>query len=359
MNAITVIMLIFSLIAAVDRIFGSKLGLGKEFERGFMLLGTMALSMIGMIVISPLIADLLEPVFGFVSSTLGLDPSIIPASLFANDMGGATLAQEVAVDSKIGDYNAFIVSSMMGCTISFTIPFSLGAVKKEKHSELLFGMLCGIVTIPLGCFVSGIILKIPLVKLLLNLLPLVIFSLIIAFGLYFKPDMCIKIFAVFGWILNALITVGLALGVLNYLAKKELVPGLDSLIYGGEICLNAAAVMSGAFPLLFIVSKVLNKPLKAVGKKLGINETSALGIISSLATSVTTFGMMGKMDKKGAVINSAFAVSAAFTFAGHLAFTMAFDISYVPAMIVGKLVSGASAFVVALIFYNKSGLSKQ
>ena len=50
MNALTVIMAIFSVIGAIDCIAGNRFRIGKEFEKAFMLLGTMALSMIGMIV---------------------------------------------------------------------------------------------------------------------------------------------------------------------------------------------------------------------------------------------------------------------------------------------------------------------
>ena len=76
----------FALLGALDRVLGNKFGVGEEFEQGFMLLGTMALSMIGMIVISPLIADLRMPVADFFHETLHIDPSIMPASLFANDI---------------------------------------------------------------------------------------------------------------------------------------------------------------------------------------------------------------------------------------------------------------------------------
>ena len=160
------IMVCFSLLGALDRIFGSRLGLGKEFERGIMLLGTMALSMVGMIVISPLIAELLRPALEKMAEVLPIDPSIVPATLFANDMGGAPLATELAVDEKIGYFNGLVVSSMMGATISFTIPVALGMVKKEQHKEVLLGLLCGIVTIPLGCFVSGLISGIAILPLL-------------------------------------------------------------------------------------------------------------------------------------------------------------------------------------------------
>ena len=76
--------------------------------------------------------------------------------------------------------------------------------------------------------------------------------------------------------------------------------------------------------------------------------------MGSLATNVTTFGMMRDMDDKGVVLNSAFAVSAAFTFAGHLAFTMSFNSEYVLPMIVGKLVAGVFAVVIAQVMYTQS-----
>ena len=94
MSVITIVMVVFSMLGALDRIFGCRFGLGKEFERGFMLLGTMALSMIGMIVISPWIAEILSPVFDAVWNLLRIDPSVIPASLFANDMGGKRKGKE-------------------------------------------------------------------------------------------------------------------------------------------------------------------------------------------------------------------------------------------------------------------------
>ena len=63
MNALSLVMLSFAMLGALDRILGNKFGLGKEFERGFNLLGPMALSMIGMIVIAPAIGVWLEPFF--------------------------------------------------------------------------------------------------------------------------------------------------------------------------------------------------------------------------------------------------------------------------------------------------------
>ncbi len=353
MNALTFIILIFSILGGIDYVFGCKFGIGKEFERGFMMLGTLALAMIGMIVVAPLIAELLRPFFDFVYTSLHIDPSIIPASLFANDMGGAPLSTEVAKNEKIGLFNALVVSSMMGCTISFTIPFAMSAVKKEQHREVLLGLLCGIVTIPIGCFVSGVICKIPIGALAIDLLPIIILSAIIAFGLVKFPDACVKIFSAFAFFIKLILVAGLVFGVINFLCKKPLIPGLETIENAGLNCLNVAIVMSGTFPLVYVVSKVLKKPIDAFGRKLGVNTYSALGFISSLATSVTTFGMMDKMDKKGVMLNSAFAVSAAFMFAAHLAYTMMFDSTMLLPVMVGKTVSGVSALLLAFLLSRK------
>lgn len=349
MNFVAVFMVTFSMIAAVDRILGNRFGLGREFERGFMLLGNLALSMLGMIIISPFIADLLKPALDAVYNVLHIDPSIIPASLFANDMGGASLSVEVAKNDQIGMFNALVVSSMMGCTISFTIPYALSVVEPQHHKPVLLGFLCGIVTIPFGCFVAGLAAQIPFADLIINILPLIVFSGLIACGLIFCPVVCVRIFDIFGIIIKIIITIGLALGILRYLAGIELIKGLDTLENGTAICLNASAVMSGAFPLLYIISKLIAKPLKKLGEKLEINETAALGVVSSLATSMTTYEMMRKMDNKGVVLNAAFALSGTSTFAGHLAFTLAFNPDYILPVIVGKLVASFSALLVAVI----------
>ena len=354
MNILTLIILIFSVLGALDKIFGSRFGIGKEFDKAFMLLGTMALSMIGMIVISPFIAEIMMPLSNMFANVLHIDPSVIPASLFANDMGGASLSVEMAANDKIGLFNALVVSSMMGCTISFTIPFSLGVVGKEQHKELLLGLLCGIATIPIGCIAGGLICGIPVAALLLIMLPLVVFSGIIVFGLIKFPEMCIKIFKVFGVFITVLITVGLTLGIIRFLSGIEIIKGLATIEEGASICVNAAIVLSGSFPFMYVLTKVLSKPFKVVSKKMGINEYSVSGFIASLASNATTFGMMDKMDRKGVVMNAAFSVSAAFALGSHLAFTMAFDEAYVVPVVVGKLVSGILALVLSWIIYSKT-----
>jgi ethanolamine transporter len=344
------IALVFMALAALDRIFGCKIGLGKELERGILLLGDMALSMVGMIVLSPMIAWLLEPVFEAMNG--GIDPSVIPAILFANDMGGAPLATEIANNAAVGGYHALIVSSMMGATVSFTLPFSLGIVKKENHKQLFFGILCGVITVPLGCFVGGVVVRVPFGLLLLNLLPLVIASGALAFCLVKFPNGSVRVFSWLGVGIKALITVGLVMGIFSFMTGID-IPHTAPLFDGVDVIINAMCMMAGMFPLIKLVAELLKKPLKALGGKVGLNEFSVLGFVGTLATSVTTLGTIKDMDEKGGVLNSAFLVSGSWTFAGHLAFTMAFNSAYLLGMILAKLVAAISAVTLAVVLYKK------
>ncbi len=357
MNFLSVFMSIFSLLGALDYLLGNRFGLGKEFEKSFRLLGTLALSMIGMIVIAPVIGNLFQPLFDGVYGVFRLDPSVIPAMLLANDMGGAPLAMTVAKEEGLGAFNALVVSSMMGCTVSFSLPYALNAVKAELHDRMMFGLLCGIVTIPVGCLAAGLILALPVGQLLYNLLPLLLFSILIVVGLLLFPKQSVVVFGILGKLLKILIILGLMLGLLRFLTGIEMVKGLETFEEGARICFNATAVMSGAFPFLYLVSRVIARPLKWLAGKIGVNEAAAMGFPSTLATAVTTFEAMDKMDDRGIVLNAAFIVSAGFTLAGHLAFTMSMDGAYVVPMIVGKLTAGVLAVVLAAVIYKKPTIS--
>lgn len=353
MSIITVVVIVFSVLGALDRIMGGRFGLGKEFEKGFFLLGSMALSMIGMIVIAPWIADILEPLFEATWTYLRIDPSVVPAMLFANDMGGAPLATQVAANEQVGKFNALVVSSMLGATISFTIPYALGVVEEQQQKSVLLGILCGIATIPAGCLVSGLMLRMAIGQIMFQMLPMIVFSSVLILGLLLFCDTCIKIFEGFAVFIRGLITVGLVIGIIQFLTGKELINPMSTLEEGAMVCVNASVVLAGTFPLMHIISKLLQKPLCYIGGKMGINEMSALGFASSLVSNAPTFGFMHQMDEKGVVLNSAFGVSGAFVLGSHLAFTMAFDETYLPAVLVGKIVSGILAVLVANYVYNR------
>ena len=58
-------------------------------------------------------------------------------------------------------------------------------------------------------------------------------------------------------------------------------------------------------------------------------------------------------DRRGKVVNVAFAVSAAFVFGDHMGFTAGFAPEMLPAMILGKLAGGITAIAVSLFLTRK------
>ena len=353
MNVISIIVLIFSAIGALDYLFGNKLGLGAEFEKAFTLFKAMALSMIGILAVAPALGVWLGPVFDGFYNLFGLDPSIIPASLFANDMGGMPLAQAVCKTELVGNYNAFVISAMMGVVISFTIPVGISMVKPAQQKDLFFGFLCGIVVVPVGGFVAGLMCGLSPLQIILNLLPLMILSIIIAAGLLLAPKLSIRIFSVFGQFMRAMGIVGLMLAVFTFLTKKEISPHFAPLQDSAMICVNACVTLSGMLPLMAIVTKLLRKPARHLGDKMGINDVATVSFLASSVSVTTIFGSMEKMNRKGVVLNAAFAVSGSFVFGSHLAFTMAFDSGFLPPVMVGKLLSGVCAVVLATVLFKE------
>lgn len=348
------IMAVFAVIGALDKITGNHLKLGDEFEKGIMTLGPLSLSMIGMMTIAPALADLLIPVITPVANLFGFDPSALAGILIANDMGGAALADSIAANKLLGSFHGLCVASMLGATISFTIPVALRSSKKEHHDDVLLGLLCGISTIPVGCFVSGIVMGINPLTVLLNLLPAIIISVIIIIGLLKFQKVTVKIFSVFGKIISILITCGLALGIFQQLTGKVILENTAPIMESAATVFTICITLAGTFPLIAIISKILKKPLSVLGKKLELDDTSVVGLIATLANSIATMESADRMNRKGRILNLAFAVSAAFVFGDHLAFTLSYNAEHIVPVIIGKLVAGITALVVASILYKKS-----
>ncbi len=350
------IMAAFAVLGALDRIFGNRLGLGKQFEEGILAMGALALAMIGIIALAPVLAKLLQPVIGPVYRFLGADPAMFAGTILANDMGGGPLAYELTDDPRAAALGGVITGSMLGATVVFIIPVAMGILREEDRPALAKGVLAGVVTIPVGVLVGGLVAGFPLMMVLRNLIPIALIALIIALGLWRAEKAMIRGFGWFGKGVIALITVGLAAAIVEELTGFAVFPGMAPISDGFHTVGEIAIVLAGAFPLVALLTKVLKKPLARLGKLLGINESAAAGLIASLANAIATFGLVKDMDHRGKVLNIAFAVSAAFVFGDHLGFTAGFAPEYLPAVIAAKLVGGVSAAAVALLLTRKPPL---
>lgn len=349
-----VIMAAFAVLGALDRIIGNRFGLGEEFEKGILSMGSLALAMVGIISFAPVLASLLRPVVVPVYRFLGADPAMFAGTILACDMGGGALAQAITDDPQAALLGGVLCGSMLGATIVFTIPVAMGIVSPDDRPALAKGILCGIVTIPVGVLAGGLTAGFPVGMVLRNLIPIVLIAALIALGLWKAERAMIRGFDLFGKAVVIVITVGLAAAIVEALTGYVLIPGMEPIGVGFETVGAIAIVLAGAFPLVFVITKLLKKPLLALGKALGINDTAAAGLVATLANSIATFGLVEKMDTRGKVVNMAFAVSAAFVFGDHLGFTAGFSPEMLPGMIVGKLVGGIAAVAVALLLTKKN-----
>ena len=342
------VMAVFAALGALDRILGNRFGIGKEFEEGILAMGSLAMAMIGVVSLAPVLAYVLRPIVVPVFGLLGADAAMFAGSILACDMGGGALAMEMAGSRDAAMLGGVLTGSMLGATIVFTIPVAMGILNEEDRPAMAKGILCGIVTIPVGVLVGGLAAGFEISMVLRNLIPIVLIGAAIAFGLWKSEERMIRLFAAFGKGVVAVITAGLAAAIVEELTGFSLIPGLAPIEEGFQTVGSIAIVLAGAFPLVFVLTKLLKKPLLKLGKVLGINDVAAAGLVASLANSIATFGLVKEMDNRGKVVNIAFAVSAAFVFGDHLGFTAGFAPEMLPAMIIGKLAGGISAVAVAL-----------
>ena len=343
------VMAAFAALGAIDRILGNRFGLGESFEEGILAMGTLALAMLGIIALAPVLAELLNPVVVPVYRFLGADPAMFAGSILACDMGGGPLAQQMSNDAQSALLGGVLCGSMLGATIVFTIPVAMGILKEEDRPAMAKGILAGIVTIPVGLLVGGLVAGFSVGMVLRNLIPIVLMGALIAIGLIFAEKAMIKGFGIFGKGVIILITIGLGAAIVEELTGFQIIPGMASLEEGFATVGAIAIVLAGAFPLVKVITKLLRRPLMALGKRVGINEVAAGGLIATLANSIATFEQVKNMDDRGKVVNVAFAVSAAFVFGDHMGFTAGFAPEMLPAMIAGKLAGGISAVAVAML----------
>lgn len=341
-------MAVFALLGGLDRILGGRFGLGSRFEEGILSMGSLALAMVGIVSLAPVLAGILKPIVVPVYRLLGADPAMFAGTVLACDMGGGPLARQLTADPQAADLGGVITGSMLGATVVFTIPVAMGILEERDRPAMAKGILCGMVAIPFGILAGGLTAGYAFSMVLRNLVPIVLMALLIALGLWRAEKAMVAAFTAFGKILVAVVTVGLSGAIIQTLTGFAVIPGLAPISEGFETVGTIAIVLAGAFPLVYVLTQVLNKPLMALGKLLGINEPASAGLIASLANSIATFGMVKDMDDRGKVVNIAFAVPAAFVFGDHLGFTAGFAPELLPAMIVGKLVGGVVAVGVAL-----------
>ncbi len=356
------IMAAFSVLGTIDRILPQKYkrGYGEAFERGIQTTGPLILSMAATYALAPSLAALLNPIVTPICASIGTDPGVFPGMLLAADMGGYPLAVEMAGTEAVGDFGGLVLGTMMGVTIVFTIPVFLPMISKEDTAVFSLGILCGVLTIPLGAIAGGLLMGLSMRVILINLLPLVVLAAIIALGLLFCKNGTIRVFCVFGRIVSVLLALlfgvaafqsitGIILPVFGVMQTVDPGVTISRLDEGLLVCARIGVMLTGAFPLMRFLEKHLSRVLQRAGAKAGVSSAAILGMIANLANSLAMMQLFPEMDRRGKLYNIAFTVSASFLVGDHLAFAASVQPDMVVPMLVGKAVAGVGAVLLAAI----------
>jgi len=201
------------------------------------------------------------------------------------------------------------------------------------------------------------VLDLQLGTVLINLLPLVLFCALLALGLKFIPNGMVKGFQVFGKVLMSVLTLIVACSIVEHYT------GVFTAIFGGwgfdpiladengtframELLGSIAMMLTGAFPLVYLIRTFLRKPLEKLGRLAGLDATGSAGLIAGMANAVALFDMVREMRPRDKVVTIAFVVCAGYCLGDWIAFNVNFQPNLVVPLLVGQIGGG----VVGIIF---------
>lgn len=378
-NIVIWLMMAFVVIGAIGAIKNDESGIGKEFKEGIYSIGPIFLPVAGIMASVPYLAVFVQAITGHVFAFFGADPSMAAGALIAGDMGGYSLA-EVTSESEGAWMMATTTAFMSGSTIVFSIPVGLAMLEQKHHKFMALGVMSGLLTIPVGIFITTTIIKMTGTsfrsevsttassdrpfelswgEVFANLLPIIIFVVVLAVLLRFATNFMIKAFLIFGRILDAALKLVLALVIVEYFT------GFISMLWTGwgfdpiiadeidqfralEIAGYIGIMLAGAFPMVYVIRTYLAKPLERVGGRVGVSSEGMAGFLAASANILAMYRLIPTMPPTDRVLAIAFSVCAAFTFGDHLAFMANFQPNMVVPLVLGKLLAGTLAILLAV-----------
>ncbi|MGN1007872.1 MAG: ethanolamine utilization protein EutH [Butyricicoccus sp.] len=343
-----VVLAAFSVLGLIDLILGGHWGLAAEFEQGIAKMGSIALSMVGFYCIGITFVQQNAAAIAERTANLPFDPSTLIACILCSDMGGLPIAQELAATPELGIFTGALIASGMGMLVSFQLPMFLSTIPKEHLSTLMRGFVYGILTLPAGLLVGGLMLGIHLPVLLVNMIPVLALCLCLLAGMKWAPDGTIRV----------LIRIGRMISILSYVLFGAVIVGLfvpalaiakQELVYEAAfIALRTTVIVSGGMVLSHLAVRFFHNALDRLSHLLGINYVSVIGLFLSCPHSMAMVPMYPDMDRKGQIMNAAFSVCGAYLIGGQLAFVIQLvPASAMPAVLANKIFSGVCAVALA------------
>ena len=385
-TAVVYIIMACALVGCIASIVKPESELGQEFVAGIDSIGPIFLPVAGIMAASPYLTAFVSNVFGPLYGLVGADPAMAATTIIAVDMGGYQLADALA-STREGWIMAMVTGYMAGATIVFTIPVALKMLEVSDRKYLALGVMSGLLAIPIGVLTASALIAVsnPMIRdycstnaeatyqlalqwatIGANLIPFIIFCVVLALGLKFKPDAMIKGFIVFGRAMEAALKLIFVLVVIEYFT------GIFTTIFGGfgfepiiasegdpdvmralEVAGAIGMMLCGAFPMVWLIKTYLAKPLGAFGKLVGLSSDATAGLLAASANVLAALSMVKDLRARDKVIVMSFAVCCAFLFGDHLSFTANWQPSLIVPVMVGKLVAGVCAIAFAMLLAVK------
>ena len=354
MNPFVLIMLICAAIGLLDKMLGGPWGLGRAFDNGLAVMGGMALSMIGLYCIGITVIQQYSEQIAAALTWLPFDPALLIACLLPPDMGGYPMSMEIARDPAVGLFFAALITPSLGTVIGYQLPVFLGAIGKEDIQPVLKGLFIGVGVLPPGLLLGGLLLRVPLGALLLNLLPVTVICVVLIAALTFAERPTTRILQAVGVVIKILSYVLSALLIVDlYVTDLHLVaPELRNECF--TMVFQVTVVISGALVLSQLVNRYCHRPLAHMAKRLGVNEYAVMGLMLGAVNSLAMLPLLPRMDTKGKLLNGAFSAAASYTFGGQMAFVAGSSNGMTTAVfMVTKLLCGVLGVLVACLLARR------
>ena len=343
-QAIMCVLALFFVLAALDRCLGNRAGLAAELERGFEMLGVMGLNVVGLVVIAPAIAAVLQPVVLPLFDVLGADPALFSGCILSPDCGGYSIAVALSDDPQMVRFGGLLVAAIIGGVVAFAIPVCCGLLDEEEIRYFAVGVLSAFAVSPVSCLCAGLMMGLSPLTTLRNLVPVVLVAGLIVAGLALIPRKMIRGFRAFARALGILVMIGLMLGAVKKMVGLSVPLELNPIEQGFQIIGSVTITMGGALPLIYFATKVGKKPLDAVGGRFGVNNCALVSILICTVTFVPAILNYPKLNAREKVFLAA-AIATVGNMAGaHLGFIAMTDQEMILPMVGAKVLGGVLAF---------------
>ena len=378
-NVIIWIMMICAVLGLIGYIRNPNTGVGREFSTALSYMGTVFVPFAGMLSAMPYLTKGILFLFSGLFEKIGADVSLVGGIITGPDMGGWQLTESLSSSPENWMMGIFLCY-LAGPIIAYTMPIGFSMLDKRDFKYYGLGTMAGILSIPFGVIIMTLITKVGNInvrpdisndapsnyvlnfdwaQIFINMVPIVVFCIALAVLLKLFMDVMIKIFLVLGRIVEIGVRVVLVLAIIEYFT------GFFTAIFGGkwlfdpvmadeldqfraiELTGYVVMMMVGAFPMVYLLKKYLAKASASIGSKIGFSSNGIIGIISSWAEMVIVFSFYNRIRPVDKVMVTAYGVCGSWMLASHLSITVTFQPNLVAVIMIGKLLAGLIAILLA------------